>query len=212
MTKAIGILGGTFDPVHHGHLRMALEVYQQLGLQEVRLIPLYIPPHRRSTIANPGQRLTMLEIAVKNKKMFIIDDCEITREGTSYTIDTVKALRRQYNDQSICLIMGMDAFQSINTWRQWDHLLDYVHFVIVDRPGSEVKLKQKEVANLYSTHVTRDNRLINDRPSGSILKLDLPVLDIASTRIRDLIAANRSIDYLVPEPVVTYIENESLYQ
>lgn len=212
MTKAIGILGGSFDPVHNGHLRLALEVYQQLGLHKVRLIPIFSPPHRDAPLASPEQRLAMLRLSTEQTPGLVIDDCEIQRKGTSYTIDTVKLLRKNYPDQPLCLIVGMDAFQKLDTWRDWSSLLNYVHIIIVDRPGIKAEFSQAKIAELYTRHLQENNFKFNESIAGVILKLDAPLLDISSSRIRKHAHEGKSIKHLSPDNVIAYIEQENLYQ
>ncbi|MGH8120697.1 MAG: nicotinate (nicotinamide) nucleotide adenylyltransferase, partial [Gammaproteobacteria bacterium] len=133
--KPIGILGGTFDPVHHGHLRLAIECCERLALAEVRLVPLRVPPHRKPPRASPEHRLAMLKLAAENKNNLIVDDSELRRKTISYTIDTVSTLRKSSGRTPLCLLLGTDAFNMLHTWHRWQALLDYVHVVIAERPG-----------------------------------------------------------------------------
>ena len=209
---AIGILGGTFDPVHNGHLRLALEVCQQLQLQEVRLIPVCFPPHRDMPVAEPAQRLRMLELSCEDSEGLIADDCEIRRGGTSYTIDTVKLLHDRLPDQPICLIIGMDAFQRINGWRNWQELLEFVHLAVVDRHGSTLEFEQQEIAEFYNRHMVEDQSALTSSRAGNIFKISVPMLEISATRIRRLITEDKSIKFLLPDAVINYIESESIYK
>ncbi len=211
MTRPIGLLGGTFDPVHHGHLRVALELQQSLNLAEVRLIPLHTPPHRDQPVASPEQRLTMLKLAIKNIKNIVIDDRELKHAGISYTVDTVRELRNELNDQSLCLIMGMDAIQTLNSWHQWTLLLEYVHIIIVDRPGNKLLFEQQDIAKLYSDHSIDHPSGLEQAPAGNILRTNSPMLDISATRIRKLIIKNINVQFLLPENVISYIQQENLY-
>ncbi len=144
--KPIGILGGTFDPVHNGHLRLAIEFYEQLDLAELKIIPLHIPPHRESPLADSGQRLNMLQLAIENIDGLVIDDCELQRKTTSYTIDTISLVKEKTGDTPVCLLMGYDAFAKIYTWHRWEELLEYVHLVIADRPRNNTKEYTQEIA------------------------------------------------------------------
>lgn len=212
MAKPVGILGGTFDPVHIGHLRLALEVHQQLGLQEVRLVPVYSPPHREPPVATPEQRLTMLKLGAAKTNGLTVDDVEIRRQGTSYTIDTVKSLRKIYPETPLCLIIGMDQFGKLDTWRDWTSLPEYVHFIIVNRTGANAEIKNPEAADLCSSRLVEDVGKIHDSPAGRIYKIDIPLIEISSTRIRKLVEENKSIKHLTTVDVITYINDESLYQ
>lgn len=211
MAKPIGILGGTFDPVHFGHLRLAIEVCQQLLLQEVRLIPVCSPPHRGPPLATPEQRLQMLQLAVENTPGLTVDNSELQRGGTSYTIDTLKLLREKYDDHSLCLITGMDAFRKLHTWRNWSDLLNYVNIVLVDRPGNGPEFEEKVIQDFYRAYHEEDYSIFCGNNAGSIFKINIPMLDISSTQIRKLIGEGKSVKYLLPDHVITYIEKELLY-
>jgi len=211
VTKPIGILGGTFDPVHNGHLRLALETCETLGLEEVKLIPPGTPPHRNTPVTSARHRFRMLELGTEEVPNLTADDRELRRTGKSFTIDTLRDIRKELINDPLCLIMGMDAFQSINSWHEWSLLLDYAHIVIVDRPGTGIDLKEQEVAELYRQYATEDHRIILQDPAGSIIKIENPMLDISSSRIRNLISAHRDISYLVPEKVMAYIKQKQLY-
>jgi len=208
----IGILGGTFDPVHHGHLRLARECLDSLGLAEVRLIPVHSPPHRAVPAATPAQRLRMLEIATQGAPGLVADGRELERGGHSYTIDTLEPLRREAGDRPLCLLMGMDAFRQINTWKRWTALLEYAHIVVVDRPGKEPRFDDREVAGLFVEHAAPGPDTLHALPAGRILRLNAPLLDISATHIRELIAAGRSPRWLLPDAVIDYIQREKLYQ
>ena len=210
MGRGVGILGGTFDPVHHGHLRLALEAYQSLNLAEVRLIPVYNPPHRRKPVAGQKQRLKMLQLAVKGVTGFVVDDREIVRGGTSYTVETLKSIRSEIGSTPLFLIMGMDAFQFLHTWYQWTTLTEYAHIILAARPGSNEKLKHKDVRKLYLNCVCQ-NRSALRKPAGRIMKISVPMLDISATRIRRLCSQNKDLHYLLPDNVISYIKRESLY-
>jgi len=212
MLKPIGILGGMFDPVHCGHLRLALEAHRQLDLQEIRLTPLYNPPHRAAPIADASQRLAMLQLAIRNTRGLTADDRELIRRGTSYTIDTVRSLRIEHPQQPLCVIIGMDEFRKLDTWRDWPILLDFAHLIIVDRPGLQPLTDQPVLAELLRSHQTQDPYALTAATAGAIVKISAPLLAISSTYIRDLIHTGNSIKYLTTDQVIDYIEKEKLYQ
>ncbi len=135
--RRIGIFGGTFDPVHNGHLRTALEVAELLAFDELRLVPASVPPHRGAPLATAAERLRMLQLAADAHPGFVVDDRELVRGGASYTIDTLRSLRAELGETvRLCLIVGMDAFAAIDTWKEWRALGDHAHIVVVQRPGA----------------------------------------------------------------------------
>ena len=207
----LGILGGTFDPVHHGHLRIAMEVCQQLQLEQVRLLPLHTPPHRQAPQATPGHRLQMLHAAVAGVPELAVDDCEVRRGGISYTIETVERLRNGGTGTPVCLIMGADAFASLHTWRQWQRLPEFVHIVIVDRTGTAPP-GDPVVAELLASRLVDDSRELASRPAGLVTRVQAPLLDISSSYVRDCVRQGKNIRYLVPGDVITYINAHALYQ
>lgn len=209
--KPLGILGGTFDPVHHGHLRLALECMEAVNLAGVSFMPLNTPPHRGNVQASSEQRLHMLQLAIDNVAGLNVSDLEIRRGGTSYTIDTVRELRANYGSRPLCLIMGMDAFQGINTWKNWDLLPDHVHIIVTDRPGAETEIINAQVATFYAARHTTQIDDIHTLTAGKIYKTDIPLLAISATRIRSLFAAGQNPGFLLPDTVITYIQNESIY-
>lgn len=211
MTRPIGILGGTFDPVHNGHIRLAVECYERLDLEEVRLIPLHTPPHRQQPTASPEQRYKMLEMATEKIERLTVDDCELARGGISYTIETVKMMRKKFNGISLCLIMGTDAFNSMYTWYQWKDLLNFVHIVIAERPGN---VSQPDNTGLQDFLISRQSgnlAELYDSPSGKIFVIAMPLLDISSTRIRDIFSAKKNPAMLLPDAVIEYIESNHIY-
>lgn len=211
MSGPAGILGGTFDPVHHGHLRLALECLGAASLAEVKLVPLNRPAHRGPIHASSAQRLAMLQLATENLANIAVDDIEIRRGGTSWTIDTVSEYRRQYGDRSLCLIMGMDAFQGLYRWKQWELIPEQVHIIVATRPGTNDEFENEQVADLYARKHTDYLEDIHSTPAGRILRINIPTLAISSTRIRSLLAAGQNPSFLLPEKVITYIHQQRIY-
>lgn len=211
MQKPIGILGGTFDPVHFAHLRMAFEVQQRCDLQEVRMIPLYTPAHRQMPAASTDHRLRMLKLAVSQCDKLMVDERELQRQEVSYTVDTLRSMREELGGVPLCLIMGMDAFQSLNSWRSWEQLLDYAHIVVARRANIDIEIKQAEVRKLYNDNVISDVSDLHSSSSGKILMLDTIELEISSTTIRELIAMGQSPQFLLPDTVLSHITKEGLY-
>lgn len=211
MAKPIGILGGTFDPVHNGHIRLAIECYERLGLEEVRLVPLHTPPHRREPTASPEQRYTMLEMATEKMNGLIIDNCELIKDGISYTIETAQMMRKKFYGTSLCLLMGTDAFNHIYTWFQWQDLLNFVHIVIAERPGNVSQPDNAGVQDFLISHESGNLSDLYDFPSGKIFRIAMPLLDISSTRIREIFSAKKNPAMLLPEAIIEYIEANHIY-
>jgi nicotinate-nucleotide adenylyltransferase len=206
----IGILGGTFDPVHFGHLRPALEIQQLLGLQEVRLVPCRLPPHRPQPLASAAQRLAMLDAAIGQHPVFRIDTRELQRDGPSWTLDTLVSLRQELGAQGICLLLGMDAFRGLSTWHRWHELLDYCHMVVMTRPGT-VLPDQGELADFIGLHRVLDVAALEQHANGLLLFHPVTQLEISGTSIRKQLAAGQDPGYLLPDPVLAIIYKEGLY-
>jgi nicotinate-nucleotide adenylyltransferase len=206
----IGLLGGTFDPVHFGHLRPALEIKQSIGLDEVRLLPSHIPPHRSQPHATPQQRLAMLHAAVAGDPAFTVDTREFEREEPSYTIDTLQSLRAELAGTSFSLLIGMDAFREFSSWHRWREILDYAHLVVMTRPG-KVPPEQGELADFISLHRVADAATLKSRASGLLLFHPVTQLEISGTQIRKLLASGKRADFLLPGSVLEVIYSEGLY-
>lgn len=211
MVQPIGILGGTFDPVHNGHLRMALEIRTQLQLDEVRFIPLNIPPHRPPPVASNDHRYNMLLNAVCGIAGLVVDEREVNREETSWTINTVKSLREEFPDNALCLIMGEDAFATLDGWRCWQELIDYVHIVIATRAGEHTMTCSETVRVYLAKHEVLDREKLAACPNGCIYRARIPILEISSTRIRELVCGKQRADFLLPDAVLDYIKDNKLY-
>ena len=209
----IGIFGGTFDPVHFGHLRPALDVKQALELREMRLIPAFQPPHRESPAANPGQRLTMLRAAVGDEPDLLVDNCEMKREGESFMVDSLIALREELAEEPLCLVLGLDAFLQLDSWHRWEKIPQLAHIVVMHRPGwaLDIDKASPEIQQLWQDcHVTEAGDL-ESQPAGKIILQAVTALDISATRIRALVAAGKSPRYLVPDSVWNLIRMHGLY-
>lgn len=208
--SALGIFGGTFDPVHNGHLRLAIEVREALSLQEVRMIPLRHPPHRRTPAASSPQRLTMLKAAIHNEPFLRLDRRELMRKGPSYTVDTLTSLRSELGATPLFLILGMDAFQSLPAWHRWEAVLDLAHIVVAARPEVSQSVPG-ELCSAMGSRLVKEPRGLSESPAGKILFQHVPILDISSSRIRAAVAHGRSVRYLVPDEVLRLIEKHHLY-
>jgi len=207
----IGILGGTFDPVHIGHLRIALELYQALPLDEIRFIPCGLPPHRDPPQANAAQRLTMLRMAIQDQQGFRIDERELQRQGPSYMVDTLSSLRDEFPDIPLCLIVGLDVFKEFDKWHRWLEIPAFAHIVVVHRPAGDLA-GEGRILELLAQRRVREPSALLEQVAGSILLWTVRQLDISSTDIRLLLAGHKSPRYLLPEAVYDYIQQEGLYQ
>ena len=206
------MLGGTFDPVHNGHLRTALEVLERLSLDRLLLVPVNTPALRSAARASPAQRLAMLGIATRDEARLVVDDREIRRGGVSYSIDTLRAIRHEIGDtDSLCMVLGEDAYAGLERWKDWRQLLDYAHIVVLTRPG-ETPAPHGALAAWTEEHLALDPAHALARASrGSILRLELTQLAISSTQVRALLAEGRSPRYLLPDGVLEYIRNHRIY-
>jgi nicotinate-nucleotide adenylyltransferase len=208
--KPLGILGGTFDPIHYGHLRPAQEVLHALDLAEVRIIPAANPPHRRSPLATMEQRLRMAELAVAEFPGLRVDDREIKRGGPSYTVLTLESLRGEFGARPLCLLLGMDAFGGLETWHQWQRLPELAHFVVMTRPGWSVPAAGvlPAWARGRFAHVAGD---LTQTGAGKIYFQTVTPQDISATRIREAIARSEPVDGLSPPAVLDYLRANRIY-
>ncbi|MCW8827926.1 MAG: nicotinate-nucleotide adenylyltransferase [Gammaproteobacteria bacterium] len=209
----VGIFGGTFDPVHFGHLRPALELYEQLSLQQMRLVPCSVPPHRPQPLASVGQRLAMLRLAVSTEPALEIDERELNRSGPSYMVDTLSSLRKELGDTPICLCLGVDAFLGLPGWQRWRELLSLAHIVVAHRPGWQLDKRsvRSELGTLMAQHRQQDVAALRAGPAGTVLLQPVTQLAISATVVRERIGAGRSARYLLPDDVWHYIQQQKLY-
>ena len=206
----LAIFGGTFDPVHFGHLRSAVEVRQALGVEQVKLIPVGIPAHRESPGSRPEQRLEMLRLGIAGLDYLQVDSREIARGGTSYMMDTLESIREEVGAElSLSLVMGADAFGLIHQWYRWQELVDVAHLVVLRRPYTELTLNPRVRAWVNERQASADQLLT--QPAGLICHLQLTQLDISATQIRQLVKAGQPIEYLLPAGVIDYIRQQALY-
>lgn len=210
MHKAIGILGGTFDPIHFGHLRLALELYEALNLAKVHIIPCYQPVHRKLPIASPDQRLAMVQCALENEPALVTDPREIRRGMPSYMIDTLLELRQEMPDTPLCLLLGIDAFLGLGSWHRFEEIFDLAHIVVAHRPQYQLPVTGL-IANLLKKHLKQDITSIQDSLNGSIIVRPITSLEISATDIRKQIATGKNPRYLLPDSVYNYIKEHGTY-
>lgn len=190
MVQRLGIFGGTFDPPHTGHLIVAADAFERLGLDRLLFIPTAIPPHKRAgAVATPDQRMRMLAAAIAGDPRFSVDDVEISRGGTSYTVDTLRELKRREPESELFLLLGVDQYRMFDTWREPATVSQLATLCVMERAGETVRLT----------------------PSFRARTLEVTRVDISSTDLRRRIADGVSIRYFVPDPVLDIIRIESIY-
>ncbi len=208
----IGIYGGTFDPIHYGHLRPALDVYQALPFSEIRFVPCGEPAHRNAPLTDAAHRLAMLRMALANQPAFKVDDRELHRKGPSYMVDTLTELRAEYGKQPLCLIIGFDAFLGLESWSRWQDIFKLAHLVVSHRPGwHKGKIETRPGLKQMLEQRQMAGESLSQYPAGGIAFLPVTQLEISSSLIRELIAAGRDVHYLLPDNVYELIKQEKLY-
>jgi nicotinate-nucleotide adenylyltransferase len=208
----IGILGGTFDPIHNGHMRLAIEAQEQCHLREVHFIPCGTPAHRSAPHASATDRLHMVQLAVHSNPAFLADQRETHHTDACYTINSLAELRAEFgSQQSLCLLLGSDAFAQLHTWHRWRELFEVAHIVVMQRPGQPLgNLLAKadaELLNEYTTRLAPSPKVLHESAAGHIVVLNIPALEISSTDIRQRCVAGKNIHSLVPDSVAHFIQN-----
>ena len=206
----IGIFGGTFDPIHYGHLRTALEVLQRLSLQEVRFVPCADPPHRDATTVPGASRLDMVKAAVADQPSFVVDDREFKREGPSYSVDTLGSLRSENPAVSLCLLMGMDTFLGLPDWYHWEELTALAHIVVAHRPGWRVP-EDGALGELLRERGTDEVASLHDALCGRVFVTPVTQLKIAATELRASLNAGVDPKFLIPDSVRKIIIESGCY-
>lgn len=211
-----GLLGGTFDPIHLGHLRCAEEIRESFGLEKVLFVPAARPPLKRTNVTPFPDRLKMIELAIRGNPAFEVSAVEGRRKGRSYSIDTVRHFLDLHGKaRELFFILGQDAFQDIRLWKDWEELLSLCHFVVMTRPGYG---KKEVLRGIFSSALAARYRYVRSRkafrgPAGTFIFFrSVTFLDISSTEIRKRLARGKSVRYLIPRRVIDYIFKKSLYQ
>ena len=212
----IGIFGGTFDPVHYGHLRLAQEVAESMRMAEVTFVPSGTPPHRAAPQVTSLQRLEMVRLAVDGNPLFTVDDREVRRSGPGYTIDTLIELRRAAGGtRPLCVLLGADAFLELATWHRWHELFGLAHLIVAHRPGfppeSWPQRMPQPLAREYEARLLHQPFAVHLSPAGGIATQAIAALDISGSMIRDSLARGVSPRYLLPDAVLDYIRSNDLY-
>jgi len=215
-TGPIGILGGTFDPIHYGHLRLGEELGEALKLEEVRLLPSGTPPHRSAPMASSEHRLAMTRLAADGNPRFRVDDREIRRTGPGYMFDTLISMRTEAGTtQPLVLLLGADAFLELATWHRWHELFGLAHIAIAHRPGFPVERwadqMPQPLAREYDARLMHQPLAVHLSAAGGIVVVPFTALDISATALRELLRSGRSPRYLLPASVLDYIRSNDLY-
>jgi len=215
-TAPIGILGGTFDPIHHGHLRLAEELGVTLRFDAVRLVPSSTPPHRSAPLAAAEHRLAMTRLATAGNNRFKVDEREMRRAGPGYMYDTLSDLRAESGAaQPLVLIVGADAFLEFATWHRWHEIFGRAHVAVAHRPGFPVERWSERMpqplAREYAARLMQQPLAVHLTPAGGIVVVPFTALDISATAIRDMLKAGTSPRYLLPDAVLDYIRAHRLY-
>lgn len=211
LEQPIGLLGGTFDPIHLGHLHLGRELQRHYRLSKVHFIPCLQPVHRPAPIASPAERLTMVELAIADEPNFVLNKIELERSTPSYTIDTLQTLRQIYPNSPFCLLFGMDAFLSFLSWRQPYDILSLSHLIVAHRPKQSLKV-EGALASLLGQHHQDDMNYVHEHLAGGILLRSITALDVSATDIREMIAQEKDVKHLLPLSVYGYIKENGLYK
>ena len=207
----VGVFGGTFNPVHYGHLRSAVELVDRLALDRLHLMPSATPPLRDTPVCSAEHRANMVSIALQGEARIVCDERELRRAGPSYTIDSLIEIRGELGPEpSLSMVVGCDALLSIDRWHRWRELLDWAHIVVIARPGWALPASGV-VADWIQAHQTEHRSTLHQQPAGSVLLEELRPLDISATEIRQLLEAGKSVRYLMPQSVLEYIDAHALY-
>lgn len=210
LTALVGMFGGTFDPVHNAHLRVALDVVEQGELARLHLIPCRIPPHRGDPSVTASERLAMLDLAARGEPRFVVDDRELRRAGPSYTVDTLASLHEEFPDAHLVLLLGTDSFVTLPQWDRWQQLGERAHMVVMARPDSPLDAPGPLRDWLRGRQVETWSAL-RDRAAGCVLFQEVTPLAVSATDLRERLAAGRSGRYLLPDAVWEYIRDKGLY-
>jgi len=207
----IGLFGGTFDPIHVGHLRTAFELMQTLSLSKVRFIPCGVPAHGKEPVASPQLRLQMVRAAIAGQPEFVADDRELARSGPSYTVETLESLRLEMPQKPLGLIVGMDAFVAMETWHRSEDLLSLAHLIVAHRPGA-ILPTEGFAGKLLQQHGTDDPGVMATQRAGHIFVHAVTQLEVSSSAIRETVGKGESPRYLVPDVVVDLLEGNKCYR
>lgn len=211
-SRLCALYGGTFDPIHYGHLKPVEALAKQVALQHVTIMPNNVPPHRPQPLANSQQRKTMVELAISGNSLFKLDDRELQRETPSYTVETLEQLRAEIGtEQPLAFIVGQDSLLSLQRWHRWETLLTLCHLLVCQRPGYSLSMKTPEEQQWLDKHQTTSVEQLHSQPAGKIFLAQTPLYDISATAIRQRLEQHQPCDDLLPPAVAEFIRQHHLY-
>lgn len=205
----LGIFGGTFDPIHYGHLSAAWQTLHTLQLNELRFMPCHHPPHRDQPLAAPEHRINMLKLAIKDIPQFAIDEREIKSNEISYSFNSLKQIRKEIGEIPLCFILGLDAFNQIHTWHEPRKIIEVAHIIVLARPGQQ--LNQTDMINDLMQAQVHDPNILKTKNAGFVYFMENSLMDISATQIRKMLQQNIDPKFLLPDAVLNYITKEQLY-
>ena len=210
----IAILGGTFNPIHLGHLHLATQLQTKIGFDQVRFMPAALPALKNVPKVTAEHRAEMVKIAIADHPKFLLDTRELSRTGTSYTVETLTSLREELgNKVSICWLMGSDAFAHLNAWHRWQDLLKLAHLIVAKRPKSvDFYSLNVDIQSLLKSHEAKHIDEIKQQAHGKILIQEIAALDISSTNIRNKLSHHQDVSKLIAPTVLAYIQQHQLYE
>lgn len=207
------LFGGTFDPVHYGHLKPVEALAGQVGLKKVTLLPNNVPPHRPQPEASPEQRVEMVRLAIAGNALFDLDRREMQRDTPSWTIETLAELRAERGtDQPLAFIIGQDSLLSLHKWHRWEEILTLCHLLVCRRPGYAIKMETPDLQRWLEEHQAASAKTLHQRPYGKVFLAETPLISISATEIRTRLHQGQSCDDLLPSAVSAYISDAGLYR
>lgn len=210
--RLTALYGGTFDPIHYGHLKPVEALAKQVALQQVTIMPNNVPPHRAQPLANSEQRKTMVELAIAGNPLFKLDDRELQRETPSYTVETLEQLRSEIGaEQPLSFIVGQDSLLSLQRWHRWETLLTLCHLLVCQRPGYSLSMNTPEEQQWLEAHQTTAVEQLHNQPAGKIYLAQTPMYDISATAIRQRLEQHQPCDDLLLPAVAEFIRRHHLY-
>ncbi|WP_314143122.1 nicotinate-nucleotide adenylyltransferase [Buttiauxella noackiae] len=211
-SRLTALYGGTFDPIHYGHLKPVEALAKQVALHQVTIMPNNVPPHRSQPLANSEQRKTMVELAITGNALFKLDDRELQRETPSYTVETLEQLRSEIGaEQPLAFIVGQDSLLSLQRWYRWETLLTLCHLLVCQRPGYSLSMNTPEEQQWLDAHQTTSVEELHNQPAGKIYLAQTPMYDISATAIRRRLEQHLPCDDLLPAAVAEFIRQHHLY-